>query len=163
MRTRRIATIAAAAIVLVAGVCFLLGQDEVDSWFDSSAAEGQYEGKSQEEIIAALNAQVEEGMMNISIASVVKFPDGAAAGEARIENIQANHVDQKVSITLDDTGQTVYESGAIAPGQYIQHIKLSEALAPGTYTATATFSGYDRETHDKTGAAAAQITLIVEG
>ena len=134
-----------------------------DDWYDSSVLSGQYEGKSQEEVIAALNAQVEEGMMNISIASAVVFADGAAEGEARIENIPANHVDQKVSIVLDDTGEQVYESGAIAPGQHIQTITLSKVLEPGSYAATATFTGYDRDTHKKTGASAAQIMLTVEG
>ena len=151
-------------LLVFAGIAaYLVLSGQTDSWFDSSASAGQYEGKSEEEIIAALNAQVEEGMMNISIASAISFANGAAEGEARIENIQANHVDQKVSITLDDTGETVYESGALAPGQYIQTIKLSKDLDAGSYRATVLFTGYDRETHEKTGAAAAQVTLVVEG
>lgn len=150
-------------LAAAAGTAYLTLSGQSDSWFDSSAAAGQYEGKSEEEIIAALNAQVEEGMMNISIASSITFANGASDGEARIENIQANRVDQKVAITLDDTGETVYESGALAPGQYIQTIKLSKDLDPGSYRATVMFTGYDRDTHEKTGAAAAQITLVIEG
>ena len=147
-----VAVVAVAAAV-TAGVV-LTQQPAVEDWFDSNAAQGQFEGKSEE---------VAKGMMNISIAAVITFPDGASEGEARIENIAANPMDQKVAITLKDSEETVYESGAIAPDQHIQNIKLSRDLEPGEYAAVATFTGYDRETHKKTGQAAAEITLRVEG
>lgn len=134
-----------------------------DSWYDFGAQKGTYEGKSQEEIIADLNRQVQEGMMNISIAATITFTDGNAEGEARIENIEGNYRDQKVKITLNDTDEVVYESGAIPPGSYIQRIKLSKDLDPGTYNATATFTGYDVETHEERGKAAAEIRLVVLG
>lgn len=133
-----------------------------DSWYDPSAVTGHYEGKSQDEIIADLNRQVEEGMMNISIAGVLSSPDGRTA-EARIENIEANGRDQKVVITLDETGEVLYESGAIAPGQYVQTIELARDLEPGVYEVTATFTGYDLDTHEEDGRAAAQVKLQVEG
>ena len=142
-----VAVVAVAAAV-VAGVV-LTQQPAVEDWFDSNAAQGQFEGKSKEEIQAALNEEVAKGMMNISIAAVITFPDGASEGEARIE--------------LKDGDEVVYESGAIAPDQHIQNIKLSRDLEPGEYAAVATFTGYDRETHKKTGQAAAEITLRVEG
>lgn len=150
------------AAAVVAGVV-LTQQPAVEDWFDSNASQGQFEGKSKEEIQAALNEEVAKGMMNISIAVAIVFPDGTSEGEARIENIAANPVDQKVTITLEDSGETVYESGAIAPDQHIQNIKLSKDLDPGEYSAIATFTGYDRETHKQTGQAAARITLRVEG
>lgn len=130
-------------------------------WYDKQSQEGSYRGKSEEEIQADLNRRVDEGMMNISIASTIAFENGSTEGEARIENIASNTQDQKVIITLDDTNETVYESDAIAPDSYIQTIRLNRDLAPGTYSATATFTGYDKETHEKKGAAAAQIKLVV--
>ena len=68
-----------------------------------------------------------------------------------------------MTIALKDGDEVVYESGAIAPDQHIQNIKLSKDLDPGEYPAIATFTGYDRETHKQTGQAAAKITLRVEG
>lgn len=156
-----VAVVAVSAAV-VAGVV-LTQQPALEDWYDSNAAQGQFEGKSKEEIQAALNEEVAKGMMNISIAASITFPDGTSEGEARIENIAANPMDQKVAITLKDTGETVYESAAIAPDQHIQTIKLSKDLDPGEYAAVATFTGYDCETHKQTGQAAAEITLIVEG
>lgn len=156
--------VAAVAVVaaVTAGVV-LTQQPALEDWFDPNASQGQFEGKSKEEIQAALNEEVKKGMMNISIAAVIKFPDGASEGEARIENIAANPVDQKVVIALKDSGEVVYESGALAPDQHIQNIKLTRDLDPGDYTAVATFTGYDRETHKQTGQAAAEIVIHVEG
>lgn len=156
-----VAVVAVSAAV-VAGVV-LTQQPALEDWYDSNAAQGQFEGKSKEEIQAALNEEVAKGMMNISIAASITFPDGASEGEARIENIAANPMDQKVVITLKDSGETVYESAAIAPDQHIQNIQLSKDLDPGEYAAVATFTGYDRETHKQTGQAAAEIVLNVEG
>lgn len=154
--------VVAVSAAVVAGVV-LTQQPALEDWYDSNAAQGQFEGKSKEEIQAALNEEVAKGMMNISIAASITFPDGASEGEARIENIAANPMDQKVVITLKDTGETVYESAAIAPDQHIQTIKLTKDLDPGEYAAIATFTGYNRETHKQTGQAAAEITLVVEG
>lgn len=156
-----VAVIAVAAAVVVGVVA--TQKPAIDDWFDSNASQGQFVGKSQEEIQAALNEEVAKGMMNISIAASINFADGASEGEARIENIAANPMDQKVTITLKDSGDVVYESGALAPDQHIQSIKLTKDLEPGAYNAIATFTGYDKETHKQTGQAAAEIVLHVEG
>ena len=156
--------VAVVAVVAAVGVGIVLTQPTaIEDWYDSNAAQGQFEGKSKEEIQAALNEEVAKGMMNISIAASITFADGTSEGEARIENIAANPMDQKVTITLKDSGETVYESAAIAPDQHIQNIRLAKDLDPGDYAAVATFTGYDRETHKQTGQAAAEITLRVEG
>lgn len=158
------ALVAVVAVGAAVGVGVVLTQQPaLEDWYDSNAAQGQFEGKSKEEIQAALNEEVAKGMMNISIAASITFADGSSEGEARIENIAANPMDQKVVITLKDSGETVYESAAIAPDQHIQTIKLTKDLDPGQYAAVATFTGYDRETHKQTGQAAAEIVLNVEG
>ena len=154
------ALVAVVAVGAAVGVGVVLTQQPaLEDWYDSNAAQGQFEGKSKEEIQAALNEEVAKGMMNISIAASITFADGSSEGEARIENT----MDQKVVITLKDSGETVYESAAIAPDQHIQTIKLTKDLDPGQYAAVATFTGYDRETHKQTGQAAAEIVLNVEG
>lgn len=160
-RSIKIAAIAALLIALLLGLAMCAQCS--DNWFDPNAHEGSYAGKSEEDIIADLNRKVGEGMMNISIANTVKFDKGdGVTGTARIENIQANHYDQKVTITLDETGEVLYESGAIAPGHAIDEITISRKLDPGVHNATATFTGFDTETHKETGGKlAAQIKLAV--
>lgn len=130
--------------------------------FDESAQTGNLPGKTDEEIEAALNSVVDEGMFNISIAPEITFKDGTSKGAVRIENIEANRYHMQVAISLDDTSETVYESGAIKSGQYIESIELSEDLPAGSYHATAVFTALDQKTLEKIGTAAAKITLIIE-
>ncbi|MDO4553264.1 MAG: hypothetical protein Q4C22_06975 [Bacillota bacterium] len=132
-----------------------------EDWYDPAAELGALPGKTQEEIQAALDKIVEEGMFNISISSIITFADGGSQGAARIENIAANHYNMSVAITLDEGGETVYESGGIAPGQYIENISLSRDLPPGEYSATALFTAYTTDTLQQVGQAAAKITIIV--
>lgn len=134
-----------------------------DDLFDPNAQSGQAPYKTQEEIQAELDRVVEEGMFNISIASMIEFADGTSPGTAYIENVPGNRYLMQVTITLDDTGETVYESKAIKPGQYIETIALANDLDQGDYAATATFSALDAESHEEIGQAAAKVSLNVLG
>lgn len=141
----------------------LFGTDRYndDDFFDPAAVTGILPDMSEEEIQNRLNETVAEGMLNISIASDIGFADGKSKGQADIYNIEANHYIFKVAITLDDTGESVYESGGICPGQYIQFITLSQNLKNGIYPATATFTAYTQEEHQIVGSAAAAVTLYI--
>jgi methionine-rich copper-binding protein CopC len=133
-----------------------------DDFFDPAAITGILPDMSEEEIEAELNRVVEEGMLNISISSEISFSDGTGKGKANIYNVEANNYIFKVAITLDDTGETVYESGGIQPGQYIQYIELEKDLDAGQYPATASFTAYTQDTHQIVGSAAAQIDLYIQ-
>ncbi|WP_165063018.1 hypothetical protein [Adlercreutzia sp. ZJ154] len=122
---------------------------------------GQLTNKTQEEIQAELDRTVEEGMFNISVASVVEFEDGTSEGEFRIENVPGNRYLMQVVITLDDTGEEVYRTGIIEPDHHIQKDTLDKDLDPGTYAATAKFLALDPETEEEIGQAAAKISLVV--
>ncbi len=145
--------------ILGLGIWWLLFAN--GGWLDSNAKSGQAPYKTNEEVQAELNRQVEEGMFNISIASVVEFPDGTSPGTAYIENIPGNRYDMMVEITLDDTGESVYQSGALAPDSYIDDITLTKDLDAGTYPSTATFTAYDHDSHEAVGKAAAKVSLVV--
>ena len=97
---------------------------------DSVAAQlGQLEGKSEAEIQEELNRVVEEGTMAISINVNPVFDSGDSEGTLEIENAPGNKYAQVVSITLDDSGKEIYNSGLIQPNYHIQTDKLSAALA----------------------------------
>ncbi|MBC3939826.1 MULTISPECIES: hypothetical protein [Anaerotruncus] len=156
------------AVVLVAaaaaGFFWWRGSYRQDSFFDVSALTGALPGKSEEEVIAELNRVVDEGMFNIAINSYITFPDAKGEGVANIENVPGNRYNMTVSIVLDDTGETVYQSKGIKPGQYIQKIRLDEELPEGFYYATAVFTAYAQdEAHTRVGQAAAKIQLEVGG
>ncbi len=134
-----------------------------NSLLDTTARDGQAPYKSEEEMQAELNRQVEEGMFNISIASVIQFDDGASDGTAFIENVPGNRYNMQVTITDDATGDVLYESGILKPNQFIENIALAKDLEPGTYDATATFTAMDGTTYDEVGKAAAKVTINVLG
>lgn len=161
-----ITTALVAACLLAA---WLLG-----AWGDPSARKGHYEGKTPEEIQEDLDADVAWHSMEISVASHVTMAEGSTACELRVENIEANHCDQKVRVW--ETGHeddVLYESGAIAPGEYLQFVELAHALPVGTHTFTVQFQGYEQSPtlvsnegeilgHDTFGAScAAEVTVGV--
>lgn len=129
--------------------------------FDTDAMAGRIQTMTEEEIQAELNRIVEEGMFNISIASAIIFENPEAEGEARIENIEANHYHMQVDIFLDETGEKVYSSKLIKPGFSIEKITLSEELEPGEYDATAIFSAITQQEMQLFGTAGAQIKLYI--
>ncbi len=131
--------------------------------YDVNAEGGQLRGKTNAEIQAELDRQVEEGMFNISIASTVEFADGTSEGEFRIENVPGNRYDMQVTITDDSTGEVYYQTNLIRPDQHIQKDKLLKDLDPGTYECAAVFTAYDMDTAEEVGKAAARISIVVYG
>lgn len=121
---------------------------------------GQLEGKSNDEIEAALNRVVEEGYMNISINVNPTFVNGTSEGTLQIENGPANKYDQYVTITRDDTGEIIYKSGLLPPNHHIREDVLLADLEAGDYLCTASFVAYDEE-QNEVGMASAKITITV--
>ena len=107
--------------------------------YDSAAVEGGWDNLSPEEIAEKLNEKVAEGMINISMNTAPYFENGAADGNLMIVNESINNYPQKVQIVRNDTGEQIYESGAIAVGSKIERAKLDAALPAGTYECTAYF------------------------
>lgn len=124
---------------------------------------GQLEGKTQEEIIAALNQQVEEGMLNIEINSTINMESGSSEADLGIGNAPNNLYMFNCVITDNDTGEVLYESGLLEPNYHIQRGHLTKALDAGSYPCTATFTAYDLETEEEIGKAAALVTILVKG
>ena len=130
--------------------------------YDSSAVEGGWDNLSQEEIAERLNQKVEEGMINISMNTAPYFENGTAEGNLMLVNESINNYPQKVQIVRNDTGEQIYESGAIAVGSKIERAKLDVVLPAGTYECTAYFHNLDPETGDIIGTAGAIITITIQ-
>ena len=107
--------------------------------YDSSAIEGGWDNLSPEEIEAALNNKVAEGMINISANTAPIFEDGASEGNLMLVNESINNYPQMVQIIRNDTGEQIYQSNAIPVGSKIEHAKLDVILPAGTYECTAYF------------------------
>ena len=130
--------------------------------YDLSATEGGWDNLSPEEIEAALNNKVAEGMINISMNTAPYFENGTAEGNLMLVNESINNYPQKVQIVRNDTGEQIYKSDAIAVGSKIERAKLDVELPAGTYECTAYFHNLDPETGDIIGTAGAIITITIK-
>ena len=129
---------------------------------DSSAVEGGWDNLSPEEIEARLNEKVAEGMINISANTAPIFEDGASEGNLMLVNESINNYPQMVQIVRNDTGEQIYESGAIAVGSKIERARLDVVLPAGTYECTAYFHNLDPESGAIIGTAGAIITITIQ-
>ena len=130
--------------------------------YDDSAVEGGWDNLSPEEIEARLNEKVAEGMINISANTAPIFEDGASEGNLMLVNESINNYPQMVQIVRNDTGEQIYESGAIAVGSKIERAKLDVVLPAGTYECTAYFHNLDPETGEIIGTAGAIINITIK-
>ena len=130
--------------------------------YDSSAVEGGWDNLSPEEIEARLNEKVAEGMINISANTAPIFEDGASEGNLMLVNESINNYPQMVQIVRNDTGEQIYESGAIAVGSKNERARLDVVLPAGTYECTAYFHNLDPESGAIIGTAGAIITITIQ-
>ena len=130
--------------------------------YDSAAVEGGWDNLSPEEIAEKLNEKVAEGMINISMNTAPYFENGVSEGNVMIVNESINNYPQKVQIIRNDTGEQIYESGAIAVGSKIEHAKLNTTLPAGTYECTAYFHNLNPETGEIIGTAGAIINITIK-
>ena len=130
--------------------------------YDSSAVEGGWDQMTPEEIEAALNNKVSEGMINISMNTAPYFENGTVEGNLMLVNESIKNYPQKVQIVRNDTGEQIYESGAIAVGSKIERARLDVDLPAGTYECTAYFHNLDPESGAIIGTAGAIITITIK-
>jgi len=129
------------------------------SWFDDRGV-GDLTGKSKEEIKAALNEKVAEGMMNVSMNTNPIFESGTSKGNVRITNIAGNRHPQIVEIyTKDDN--TLVISGAVGVGENVEEATLLVDLPKGEYECVAYFSPINPETGERLGRAGVNIKITV--
>lgn len=154
-------------IALAVAVVLLLALVAAGLWYcnrpadDGLAADPNVKVGSITGTTEDLDKIVDEGMLTFSINSTPVFDNGTAGGNLMIENPDINNNRFTVKITRDDTGETVYESGALDPGQYIDDVPLDVALPAGEYTCTATFTTYKLSDNSPIGQAAAGLTITV--
>ncbi len=132
--------------------------------YEANVVSGDIPGKSGEERQRELNSMVEEGMLAMSMNVT---PSGSAAGTDRsvnwmIENPSNQGKLIRVEITRDDTGEKIYETGAIRPGNYVESAPPTARLTAGEYRCTAVFYAYQEESEALIGQAAMKIKLTLQ-
>ena len=131
--------------------------------YEANIVEGDIPGKTPEERQRELDSIVEEGMLAMSINAT---PSGRTTGADQsvnwlIENPSNQGKLIRVEIWLDDTGQKIYETGAIPPGNYVESAPLNVELPPGEYRCTARFYTY-KEDESLIGQASARLQLVLQ-
>ena len=114
------------------------------------------EGRQEE-----LDEIVKEGLITFSINATPSLQTGDSEANLLIENPPDNGTRFTVTITRDDTGEEIYQSGYLDPEQYIDKTPLDVVLPKGEYPCTASFNSYRIKDSSYLGRAAAKITIYV--
>ena len=133
-----------------------------DDGMEPNVVVGPMGDYSREELEAMLAERVDEGMIAFSLNTQVVLPAPGAEAPILFENPANNGKLLKLAIVRDDTGETVYETGFLAPGSYVEDDGLDVRLDPGSYACTATISSYREDTKRLLGQAAAEVTITVQ-
>lgn len=131
--------------------------------YESNVVMGDIPGKTPEERQRELDTVVEEGMLAMSMNAT---PSGKASGIDRninwlIENPSNQGKLIRVEVTRDDTGEKIYETGAIPPGSYVESAPPDQPLEAGVYECTAVFLAYREKSEEFVGQAAVKIKLTL--
>lgn len=130
--------------------------------YEDNVVVGDLPGKTPEERQAELDEMVGEGMLALSInATPCTAADGSGNVNWEIENPSNQGKLIRVEITLKDSEELIYQTGAIKPGSYVAVAPLDTKLDPGTYDCVAMFYTYRLESEEFIGRAGAEITLTV--
>lgn len=116
---------------------------------------------SQEKIIEKIDQEVYESLDYIQYNDTIRFDNKDSYGNIEVSNKKENRYNIRVEIILLETGQTIYTSGLIQPGYYIEKVKLEKPLPTGEYVANIVFSFYETNEKYKLGDIARQVFLIV--
>ncbi|GAB2021405.1 hypothetical protein RyT2_04790 [Pseudolactococcus yaeyamensis] len=116
---------------------------------------------SDKAIADAAQKKADASQFNMVIGSKAEIDGQTKKGRLSIKNPQTNAYPVNVVITDDETGDVIYTSGKIEPGEEVIDVQLEKSLSKGTYQATARFSLYDPKTKSKKGEVAAGVSIIV--
>lgn len=161
---------------LVLGICCMAGaaggvylsrakklEEKAGLAYEANIVMGDIPGKTQEERQRELDSIVAEGMIAMSINAT---PSGKASGVNRgvnwlIENPSNQGKLIRVEVILDETGEKIYETGAIPPGSYVEEAAPDVKLEAGVYECTAMFYAYREDNEEYIGQAAAKLKMTL--
>lgn len=136
-------------MVLISGSMFYLftkvnsKNDKLE--MDKNVMVGNVNGDDLEKRLREAQEKVDEGRLAIDIAPNPIFKDGKSSGKAMIGNPISNTKNFTVEFIIEDTNESVYISGLIPPGSYIEEIKLEKELGKGKYPTIAYFTSYNND------------------
>lgn len=127
---------------------------------DRNALAGFLPGKTEEEIQAELNRIIDKGRFNVSINPTPTLEHGEI--DLLIENVPANHYLMQVEVLIPEKDLTVYQSGLIKPGYFIERAETDVKLASGDYNGLAVFHALHTDTQEEIGKTSVTMQIHVE-
>jgi len=106
-------------------------------------------------------AQMENSQFSYVIARRVNFSSPGAFGDFRIENPETNEYYMSVSVLHPDTGQEIFYTGFIRPGESRRQAALHVQLPVGVHESTARVTAHDPATFESRGSKEQNITLHI--
>lgn len=131
-----------------------------NTYFDTSVDDSAT-GSVTESAVNDLNAQVEDGMITMSMNANPVFDNGTAKGNLLIENDKSNKNPQVIQIYRNDTDELIYTSGKLPVGSCINEDTLDVVLPSGEYECTAYFNAIDDISGEKLGTSGANIVIHI--
>ena len=128
---------------------------------ERDAQEGYLPGMTRDEIQKMMDDKVAEGSVQININSELVFENGRSKGLVRIVNTKNNHYLMVVEMERKDTGERIYQSGAMDPGNNLEKDKLDVDLPKGDYPVRIRFKNYDPKSEEYIGEAVAESVVHV--
>ena len=129
--------------------------------WEQNATIGLMPGVDWETRRQQLQQELDDSQISFSLNSSPVFETGQASGRLMLENPANNHKLLTAELVLDATGETLYRSGALRPGSYLEEVTLSRALPAGEYPVTIYLRAYNEQTQKLIGQTGAALTLCV--
>ncbi|MFC0616119.1 hypothetical protein [Enterococcus faecalis] len=117
---------------------------------------------SEKDLDKLANQKVDETKFTLTIYPEAYFEDGSSEGQLYIKNEFHNHYPIAIEFIENETGETIYETGAIHPGYGIETATLTKVLPKGEHKSTAKVSVYDPKTQKYQGQTEAEVTIHVK-
>lgn len=90
------------------------------------------------------------------------IPAGETTVPTHFYNPEGNKCYFVIRVTLEESGETIYESGYLEPGQSLYEVELSAPLAQGSYDATIHYSAFSIADLTALNGAQVQFELVVQ-
>ena len=107
------------------------------------------------------SAQVEPNNYRVIINQMPTMEDGGSRCNLDIENARGNRYLAQVRILLNESGETLFESPVLEPGQGVTDVQFAVRLEQGEHPCTAEYTLYDPQTREESGALSVNLTVRV--
>ena len=128
---------------------------------EKNAKEGYANQLTGEGLSSSLQEAADESAFRVILGTHPTFDGSTGRGQVSIQNDNSNRAKMQVEYVLDATGETVYQSAVLSPGDEELWGELMIALPSGTYSATAYVHALDDSGKNIIGTMESEVFLTV--